>query len=147
MSLIQIAYQAPNNGWLALTLTLDGKIIEIDASDVPNNPIQELIAALEDVVRGLDSSVWWHLEPAGYLMYFERVSEEVRLRIDYSNNSKRSHAKEVAVIQGSPAQILKPFWRFLREFQSHSFNEPHWPYVDYQRLPEIKLLLDADSKM
>lgn len=147
MSLTQITYQAPTNGWLVLTFALDGKLIEIDASDVPNNPVQELISALEDIARGLDSSVWWHLEPAGYFMYFERVSEEVRLRIDYSNDSKRGHSKEVAVIRGSPAQILKPFWRFLREFQSHSFTEPHWPYVDYQRLPEIKLLLDADSKL
>lgn len=147
MSLIKIAYQAPTNGWLKLTFALDDKLIEIDASDVPNNPIQELVAALENIARGLDSSVWWNLEPAGYFMYFERVSEEVRLRIDYSNDSKPGHAKEVAVIRGTPAQILKPFWRFLREFQSHAFAEPHWPYVDYQRVQEIKLLLDADSKI
>ncbi|MFZ6711680.1 hypothetical protein [Undibacterium sp. TC9W] len=144
MSLIQISYQAPVNGWLALTLTLDGKPIEIDASDVPNNPVEELAAAIQSAASGLDASVWWNLEPAGYFMYFERVLAEVRLRIEYAGDGKRSHAKEVAIIQGSNAQILKPFWRFLREFQSHSYGEPHWPDVDYERIQEIKTLLESN---
>ena len=147
MPLLQIAYTPPNHGWLALTLTLDGKIIEIDASDVPNNPVQDLLAALEDIARGIDSSVWWNLEPAGYFMYFQSVAGEVLLRIEYAEHGKRSSAKVVAMIQGSPAQVLKPLWHFLREFQSHSFAEPHWPHVNYERVHDIKLLLDAEGKM
>ncbi|MFZ6873882.1 hypothetical protein ACO0LF_17640 [Undibacterium sp. Di27W] len=145
MPLLQISYTPPSHGWLALTLTLDGKVLEIDASDIPNNPVQELITALEDIVRGQDSSVWWNLEPAGYFMYFERAAENLKLRIEYADDGMPGHAKEVAVIQGRPAQILKPFWRFLREFQSQAFAEPHWPLVDYQRLHQIKLLLDAKT--
>ncbi len=140
MSLIQIAYQSPTNGWLELTLTIASKIIEIDASDVPNNPVEELATAIESVASGLDASVWWNLEPAGYFMYFERASAELRLRIEYADDGKRSRAREVAVIQASPAQILLPFWRFLREFQSHSYAPPHWPEVDYGRMREFKLL-------
>jgi len=147
MPLIHIAYRPPEHGWLALTLTLDGKVINIDASDVPNNPLQELLVALEDIARGIDTSVWWHMEPASYFMYFQRVADEVQLRLEYADESQRSRAKEVATVQGSMTRIVTPFWRFLREFQSHAFAEPHWPDVDYDRIHTIKLLLDASGEI
>lgn len=143
MPLIHIAYQPPNHGWLALTLTLDGTVINIDASDVPNNPLQELLAALEGIACGIDASVWWHMEPASYFMYFQRVADEMQLRLEYADEGKRSRAKEVVTVQGSMARIVTPFWRFLREFQSHAFAEPHWPDVNYERIHASKLLLDA----
>ncbi len=124
-------------------MLVDGQTVEIDASDVPNNPIQDFITALEDIARGREAFVWWHLEPAGYFMYFCPVHEGVQVRIEFHGHSERAQGKEVATIQGSSKEILMPFWRFLREFQSHSFTEPDWPDVDYDRIQEIKRMLDG----
>lgn len=141
MARIRIAYTPPIHGWLPITLTLDGKTFDIDASDVPNNPVEILIDALESIARGRASSVWWHMEPASYFMYFEPVRGEVRFRLAYGADGDARRAQEVCVIEGGSGEILMPFWRFLREFQSQAFAEPHWPDIAYSRLSEIKRLL------
>lgn len=140
--MIKITYEPPRQGWLRLSLQLAEKTIEIDASDVPNNPVQDLIDALAGAAHGHSTSVWWNLEPAGYFIYFQHVRNEVQLSIKYDDASKESRAHDIAMIQGSPAKILLPFWRFLRDFQSRSFTEPHWPDVNYDHIQQIKLQLD-----
>jgi hypothetical protein len=145
MQLIRINHLAPSHGWLKLNLTLGAKNLEINASDVPNNPIQDLITALDIASRGADSFVWWHLEPAGYFLYFHSVADEVRLKLDYADNSERSHAENIVTLQGSKERILLPFWRFVRKFQSYRYQEPDWPALDYRLLAEIKSRLSASK--
>ncbi len=140
---IQIGYQPAHHGWLDLRLTVNGQVLEIDASDVPNNPVQELVSALELSSAGTPASVWWHLEPAGYFMHFTPEGETMTLRIDFSNNSKPAHAQTVLKATGRREHILMPFWRFVREFQSRGFQEPHWPETDYSRMADIKLQIKA----
>lgn len=143
MQLVRIACKAPSHGWLSVSLATDEKCIEIDASDVPNNPLQDLISALEMAARGTESFVWWHLEPHGYFMYLTPGGGEVHLRIDYAPHSERSLGANVLTVSGNPEQVLLPFWRFLREFQSHGYVEPHWPPVDYSRMGTIKGLIEG----
>ena len=135
---IRISYQPPSNGWLTVLLTVDAVPVEIDASDVPNNPIGDLVAALDLAAQGVPSSVWWHLEPGGYFMYFTPHGNDVQLRLDFERSSETARASTVLAFQGSPKQVLLPFWRFVREFQSHDFQEPHWPPADYTRMDIIK---------
>jgi len=138
MRLLRLAHSAPSHGWLSVNLATDDKQVEIDASDVPNNPIQDLIAALELAARGDESFVWWNLEPHGYYMYFTPEGGAVKLRLEFAEYSERARGVSVLALSGTPAQILLPFWRFIREFQSHGYLEPHWPSVDYSRVGHIK---------
>lgn len=134
----RISYKAPVHGWLTLTVAVNGTAVEIDASDVPNNPIENLLAALEVAADGGPSSVWWNLEPDGYFMYFTPRGEHIHFRLEFATCSDASRGKTVLDASGSPAQILLPFWRFVREFQSHSYDEPHWPVTDYSRIDAVK---------
>ena len=138
MQILHVIHAAPSHGWLRLAVTAEGKTIEIDGSDVPNNPVQELIAALDLAAMGSDALVWWNLEPDGYFMHFIPKAGKVVLRIDHAVNSQRSRSATVLSVSGTSEQILLPFWRFVREFQSHNFQEPHWPPVEFGRLPAIK---------
>jgi hypothetical protein len=134
MARITIRHEPPSHGWLSLQLSIDGQDVEIDASDVPNNPIQELIDTLDRVVNGIESTVWWNLEPDGYFMTFTPLGEDIALRLEYAQLSDRNRSRVVVAVRGQRAEILLPFWRFLREFQSHDYVTPHWPSVSYERM-------------
>ena len=138
-----VTYEAPDHGWLSLTVQSEGQSVFIDASDVPNNPMQELIGALEDASRGREVYVWWNLEPDGFFMYLCPGSNEVSLRIESAPNSERERGICVLEVTGTRQQVLLPLWRFVREFQSHGYQEPHWPVTDYGRMAEIKKNLEA----
>jgi hypothetical protein len=135
---IRIQHTPPSHGWLSLQLSVGDRHVSIDASDVPNNPVQELVDALDLAASGASAQVWWHLEPDGWFMSFEPDGDDVRLQLDFAPHSERSRAQPALRLRGPRAEILLPFWRFLRDFQSRAYPEPHWPAVDYRRMPAIK---------
>lgn len=93
--------------------------------------------ALYAATRGDAARVWWHLEPEGYFLHFEPDGERVRLRLDFALHGDPARARNVLTLDGTPREILLPFWRFLRKFQSGEPHAPHWPTIDYRDLDVI----------
>lgn len=81
--------------------------------------------------------MWCHLEPDGYFLRFEPDGERIGLRLDFAPDSNRALARNVLAIDGTPREILLPFWRFLRRFQSSAPHAPHWPDIDDRDLDVI----------
>ncbi len=121
-----------------MSIEINDTRIEIDASDVPNNPIQELIDALDACVRGQAARVWWHLEPDGYFLHFEPIHDRMQLRIDFAPESQAARSREILTLEDDARTVLLPFWRFIRNFQSGDYREPHWPEVDYRVLDDVR---------
>ncbi len=138
MKRIAISHQPPSHGWLTLQLVVDGQIVEIDASDVPNNPVQDLMSALHSASGGTIACVWFHLEPDGYYMHLEPIGDSIRFRLDYAPESERSRSRKIVEIESERGNVLLPFWRFIRDFQSRGYAEPHWPELDYRDMDAIK---------
>lgn len=131
-------FSPPAHGWLRLSLEADGVRVDIDASYTPNNPIQQLIDALHATTHGDPGRVWWHLETDGYFLCFEPGDECVRLHLDFAPASIPERARRMLAIEGTPNEILLPFWRFLRRFQSGEPHAPHWPDIDYRDMSVIE---------
>ena len=132
---------SPEHGWVNIKISHNEIEIEFESSDVPNNPILELILAIESTLNGIDASVWWHLEPGGYYFKFTILGSELALEVLYSTNSVESQAQSVLVVNGSYYELLIPFWRALRKFETANYNEPHWPTVEFSSLEPIELRL------
>lgn len=134
---ITVTYDPPEHGWLKLRLTIADKELEIEASDVPNNPVQELAVAMREINEGCNSSVWWHLEPEWYVMSFSHVLEGIRLEIEHIESSDDVTTKQSIVVY-SGADVLSPFLVFLQDFRSMGFAEPNWPEVDWRPLDQLR---------
>jgi hypothetical protein len=145
MRLLRIDYSPPLHGWLPIRLHVNDQVVAFEASDVPNNPIQQLIDALHIAANGRESSVWWHLEPDGYFIDFIPKGQTISFQLSFAPSSSRTKSHAVVMFSGSKKQVLLPFWRFIRSFQSHRYAEPHWPSVDYGRLDAIRLAIDQDK--
>jgi hypothetical protein len=146
MPRIELSYEPPSNGWLPLRLSVNGQTSEFHASDVPNNPICDLAVAIEKAAKGEPSFVWWHLEPDGYFMHFVPLGDKIEFRLEFSANSDRHKTRSVVSVQDQREKILIVFWRFLRNFQSHQYNEPHWPATDDSRMQTIKSLIARQNE-
>ena len=132
----------PEHGWVNIKLSHSETEIEFEASDVPNNPISELIRAIESALNGIDSLVWWNLEPAGYYFKFTILGSELELEVLYSINSTESQAQTILVVHGSCHELLVVFWRALRKLETFNLKEPNWPAVEFKSLDPIELGLN-----
>jgi hypothetical protein len=134
-----IAFGVAQNGWLSLHVKAGSVELEFSGSDVPNNPVQELIDALANAAAGVDGAVWWHLEPDGYYFQFSPMQDNVRLQVFYESFQQQTKQKtEVASVISSKQQVLLPIWRALRKLETTQLAEPHWPPVDFSRITAIK---------
>ena len=138
MSDIKINFGKPEYGWLPVTLVTKDYNLDMDVSDVPVDPVQLLIDALSKALSGVDGEVWWHLEPNGYYFTFGLKENDYCLTID---SAHVSFEKEIRysefTMSGSLEDIILPFWRALREFESHGYSDPAWP--DFPKSEMIRL--------
>ncbi len=129
---IRISFEEPSNGWLPLHFVHENLTLVICASDVLNDPIEELynsIIRLKEGRNGGDSIMFW-LEPAAYFFYFEKKSDEYSLtisEIDYMDDPEDQRTV-VKIIHGTYKEIIAPFEKLLTDFHSKIYSEEHWPY-------------------
>lgn len=66
-----ISFGVPKHGWLPVTFRHKGFILDFDASDALNNPIEELFNLTISPQANEKRTVTWWLEPAAYLFNFK----------------------------------------------------------------------------
>jgi hypothetical protein len=143
---LKCKFGEPHHGWLSIRLTTGDFSLEMEVSDVPVDPIYVLISSLCLALNGLESEVWWHLEPASYYFYFEPEEQgEFKFSIAFAeSNVTRNHRETVFETSGSKAEIIFPFWRAIKEFASHSYKEPDWSAIDHAELENLTVLVRGE---
>jgi len=124
---VSIIFGTPQHGWLPVQLNFEDFKLELDASDVLNNPVEELCDALIRLKQGKTWQITWWLEPYTYFFYFEKTNNNYTLTISeaYDIEGEREVTK---IINGNYDQIILPFKKSLTEFCSLTYEEKHWPY-------------------
>ena len=132
------SFGKPHHGWLPIQIVSETGAITFIASDVPNNPVQDLIDAVEATCQGFTATVWWHLEPDGYYFKFTPTANDVDISILFAESSQEHLQTEIARFKGSKERILLPLWRELRKLEAAHPVEPHWPPVNFNKLSKIR---------
>jgi hypothetical protein len=135
---LELSYEPPAHGWIKLRLTIFDQEIEIDASDVPNDPVQQSVVAVRAMSEGRDASVWWHLEPEWYVMRFKHTLGGIRLDIERCQSPDETSKQSIFACSG--VDVMAPFLGFLRDFRSRNFSEDDWPKVDWRPLDQPHVL-------
>jgi hypothetical protein len=136
---LKLTFDTPQHGWLPCEIKLDDQVIEFDASDVPNNPVRDLIESLWKAVRGESSEVWWHLEPAGYYFIMEPDGSELLFKLQYSPDSKIANKRTVFEAPLNLKNTLMMFWRSAKKTGSFPITDTNWPNVDDSDMEKLKL--------
>jgi hypothetical protein len=147
---IKFGLGTAEHGWLPVHISVRDTVINFHASDVPNNPIENLINAMLNVCHGRDETVWWNLEPAGYQMEFITNANDVFMKLWFSETSafgdrwKADH-QPVLVTSGSRYDVLLPIFRAVRKMEIDGVNELHWPPTNFVGLREVVAVLNHDG--
>jgi hypothetical protein len=108
----------------------------------PNNPVEELALAVAAASEGREGTVRWHLAPGCCVLALSSLQGEVELRIQEAEEYFTIPLRELAVVKGTPAQILLPLWRGLRQFQSFEPSPADWPPTEMPYLQGLKQSLE-----
>ena len=115
------------HGWFPITVTTESDELLIDASDVPIDPIIQLVEATEKCLfNNFESEAWMHLEPNYYKWQFVPSGNIVNLTINYveenysvsSPDNKVEKSQLVLTWSGEKKALLLSVWRGVKEFAS-----------------------------
>ena len=133
---IKIEFGLPEHGWLPVDLRHGEFELKFMASDVPVNPIDQLISGISQITKGITAEVWWYLEPEGYYLNFDTKGVEYNLRISFAKND--TAAKELLYeTQGEYEDIVMPFYRSIKNFFTQTIEESHWPKTDKNKIEKL----------
>ncbi len=128
--LFSIVLGNPEHGWLPVDFHYNDFHLEFAASDVLNDPTEELFKAITKLGDNETRRITWWLEPGAYFFDFERKGQIITLTIietsDLHNES--CEEKKLMRIKGDEKEILRPFHSVLKQFYSQTYEENHWPY-------------------
>ncbi|WP_345236836.1 hypothetical protein [Hymenobacter saemangeumensis] len=122
-------------------IAADGLILELDVSDVPVNPLEELCSTLILALQGISARMGWHLEPAWCWLCFEWSGSTVTLIVLISD-SFNSKAEERLRITGSVQELVLPWYRALKRFSSRSYGAD-WPAIDASKIKKLTQVVQA----
>ena len=129
----------PKHGWLPCEISYGDFSLQFMASDIPNNPIEELQDCLLNNVSGYSSQVWWHLEPAGYFFEFHVIDDLVDFRIYFYEDSSKQSKNKIFAIKLNIISLYLIFYRAICKFKSFDFKEGDWTTnVNFEKLNKIK---------
>jgi hypothetical protein len=135
---LKFSINKPEHGWLPCVLEINGKTFEIDASDVPTDPLDNLVDSLWRCCRGDNAEVWWHLEPAGYYFEFVPKLSELEFRVYFSIDSTNEKKELVTKAVCNKRETLLMFWKSLKKTSSFKINEHDWLSFDFKDMDKLK---------
>ena len=141
---IECKFGVPHHGWLPVKIFIGDFWLDMEASDVPENPLNNLISSLIHALSGFESEAYWELEPANYYFIFTpRGGDNYKFSIffaeDGSIESERQHIFEIS---GNRNEIILPLWQAIKEFLAHPYSEPHWPETDKAEVDRLTTLIE-----
>ena len=113
--------------------------VEVDASDALNNPLQDLVTAVDDVLRGNPASVRWFLEPGAFVLDLMPDDRSVALHLTLCRDSLEGSDGEQALhLVGPQRAIFSPLCRLIRSVEAGNYPSSSWPKTDVTRLKGIE---------
>lgn len=132
---LKVEFAAPEHGWTVINLSAGDNSYQFAPSHTPCDSFSELLKALLNIIDGVRSaSVLWNDEPVEHKFEFTcfgkgfvnfKVYEIVKSIVGGTFDRERFS------FAGSVYEVLRPFWKGLREMQSKQSPEElkrHWQW-------------------
>jgi hypothetical protein len=139
---LNIEIDPPEAGWTMVTLSAGERYYRFVPSHVPYDSVRELVEALLKILDGyLEAIVRWNDEPVEHQFVFISEGERVNLKVYEILDSVVSGRvlDEKFAHGGSRYDVLRAFWKGLREMQSKQSLEEYerqW----CERFPEREMV-------
>ena len=126
---MKVRFEEPKYGWIGFCIEEKNEIIiNTYFSYICGCSLSSLLECLQSLKepKNLEEKVIFYLEPASYEFIFTKEKENISLKILFFENHTRSllEDEDIKLFKvGSYKEICMPFFRALRELQSHYSQE------------------------
>lgn len=129
---ISITLGTPKYGWLPVAFRYKDFQINFDASNVLNDPIDELTYVTTQLRDKETKRITWWLEAPAYFFDITKNDNNFSLTIFYSDDllDNVTKPKLLMRIKGSKDEIIEPLRLALKHFETLTYEKQHW-YGDY----------------
>jgi len=128
----RVRFEKPVVGGLPITLTTNSNTVSFVASHTPYDSLSELVTTLITVVLEdtIHKPVRWNTEPIEYEFLFTTDGDTIaHTVIQWPDATRqRENSKIVFVMRGSRMEIALPYWRALRQLESHTTETWEWQH-------------------
>lgn len=137
---LTLKFGIPSHGWLPVDLKAGSLHLNFHASDVLNNPLDELYISIKRLLEHKTGEVTWWLEPYTYFFYFERTgTKDFRLTISEARHIDKEK-QQVEAFEGTYKELIAPMRKALLDFCELEYDERQWPFgykkEDVEKLPK-----------
>lgn len=126
-NLISIVLGTTEHGWLPVDFNYKDFHLDFEASDVLNDPIEELYTAVTKLQDNEVKRTTWWLEPMSYFFDFERKGQSIVLTIIETDDllDESTDKTQLIKITADDKEILEPFRAVLKQFSLQTYEENH----------------------
>lgn len=141
---ISIIFGEPSHGWLPVKFIHKEFKLDLDASDVLNDPVAELYDAVMNINYGRQSKITWWLEPYTYFFRLQFNEKEYTLTITEARDIDGKE-EDTYKCSGNYNEIIKPCINAILALYSRPIKKDHWPYnLSKQKLKKLEDLIFND---
>ena len=140
---LKIEFGIPEHGWLLMNFQWEDFSLELDLSNVPTDPMEQLCDTLIQISSGIPNptKVIWHLEPYCYYFELKKLKENYKVTISESDEFESKPVRLVKEFEGNYDQIILPLYRSIKRFNSYSYKKPHWDEMNSKHIQELTQLI------
>lgn len=139
---LKVEFDTPENGWTKVTVSAGDSFYQFFPSYTPYDSFSELVNALLKILDGYSETVVrWNDEPTEYKFVFISEGGKVIFNIYEIINSVVAGKVDIERFNfsGSQNEVLRPFWKGLRDMQSKQDSDEYkrqW----HRSFPESEIL-------
>ncbi|MBA3715504.1 MAG: hypothetical protein H0W76_24110 [Pyrinomonadaceae bacterium] len=124
---LKIDFDAPEAGWTRVTLSAGEHDYQFVPSHVPYDSVTELVRALLKILDNYpEAIVHWNDEPVQHEFVFVSNGGQVDFRVyEIIDSVVGRRRDEKFTFGGSRYEVLRPFWKGLRDMQSRQNLEEY----------------------
>ncbi|UWX53726.1 hypothetical protein NYZ99_11260 [Maribacter litopenaei] len=144
MSKLELTFGMPNSGWLPTKLKTSDIALTFNASNIPENPIDQLCESLILALNGIETEMNWDLEPESYIFGLKPSGKEIDFNILKSGGLTKKRTL-IYKLNGDFQSVILPMYRSLKKFNSLEYKKTDWTKIDQTKLDKLTKLV-ADRK-
>lgn len=125
---ISITLGTPDYGWLPVAFRYKDFHIDFNASNVLNDPIDEINYVITQLKDNETKRVTFWLEAPAYYFDVTKNGNNFILTISYSDDwfDKITEPNLLQTIKGSEDEIIEPLRSALKRFEALNYDKQHW---------------------
>jgi len=137
---IELTFGQPESGWLPVQVEHNNFKLAFFASNIPENPTDALCQLLILALNGIESEMFWNLEPELYTFRLTPERKEFTLKI-LKKDDENKPSSPIEQIDGDFDSIILPIYRTLKKFNNSEFEKSDWTKIKNSKIEKLTTLI------